>query len=544
MKNKIRWLMISRVIVVTILFGSITFVNIKQESSSLSPFYILIAATYLLTVLYAVLYRYLNNMTVFAYIQLIGDVLLEICLIYFTGGIESTFSFTLIVSIITASIVLSRRGSLIIASISSILYGLLLDLQYFEVISLPSSYVPNPVALTNSYVLHTIFVNICAFYLAALLSGYLAESREKIGQKLMAKEEDLMELRAFNEDVLKNISTGLVVTDIQGKITLVNETALKILDIKNADDSRLFWKDVFQPLDFNQAIQSMKERINHIIKYNEFIDCKNRGLFFIGLTITFLKDGKGQIKGTITCFQDLTEYKKMEEKMKEAEILATIGGMAAGIAHELRNPLASIKGSIQLLAEGLTLDQDQKALMDIMLRESTNLNSIINEFLTFARPKPPYLEMCNLNLLINDTLTMLRNSEGFNHGISIITDLDPDNNYLELDINQIRQVLWNLAINACQAMPDGGTLSVKSMTKINGKLSYKLIEFLDTGVGISKEHISRVFHPFYTTKEKGTGLGLCTAYRIVESHGGKIDLESKPGKGSLFSIRLPLTASA
>jgi signal transduction histidine kinase len=198
--------------------------------------------------------------------------------------------------------------------------------------------------------------------------------------------------------------------------------------------------------------------------------------------------------------------------------------------------MASIKGSIQLLGEGLTLDTEQKALMNIVINESTHLNNIINDFLTYARPKPPQLEYCNINSLIKDTITMLKNGENFRKNIDISIDLESKNTSLNLDINQMRQVFWNLIINACQAMPKGGSISVKSATKKIKKKSYKIIEFQDTGVGISKEHINRIFHPFYTTKEKGTGLGLCTAYRIIEGHGGKIEIESEPGRGSLFRV--------
>jgi signal transduction histidine kinase len=230
----------------------------------------------------------------------------------------------------------------------------------------------------------------------------------------------------------------------------------------------------------------------------------------------------------------------MEDQLKQADILATIGGMSAGIAHELRNPMASIRGSIQLLAEGLTLDSEQKALMNIVIDESTHLNNIINDFLTYAKPRPPQLECCDINSLVHDTLTILKNGEMFKKNIAVYIDLEPENTSINLDIDQIKQVFWNLAINACQAMPDGGILSVKSTTKKIKGTYYKLIEFQDTGIGINKEHVNRIFHPFYTTKEKGTGLGLCTAYRIIEEHGGRIEVESESEKGSIFKIYISL----
>jgi two-component system sensor histidine kinase PilS (NtrC family) len=543
-KRKIRWLMILRVIILTILLGSISIIQIKRVSSSLNPFYVLIAVTYLLTILYAVLFHYLNNnMIVLAYIQLVADVLIEACLIYFTGGIESTFSFMFIITIITASIVLFRRGSLVIASMSSILYGLLLDLQYYGLFSFPSNYPVTPNHLNTSYVFYTMFVNICAFYLIAFLCGYLAESTKKKDQELSASHEDLMELKAFNEDILKNIRSGLVVTDLKGKVTLANKAAMEILSIHDLNSKSPFWHDLFLPIDFQATVKFLENDADQTLTCNEFINCGSRGPCFIGLNLSTIQDAQSKTKGTITSFQDLTEFKRMEDQLKQADILATIGGMSAGIAHELRNPMASIKGSIQLLAEGLTLDPEQKALMNIVINESIHLNNIINDFLTYAKPRPPQLESCNISSLVHDTLTILKNGEMFKKDIAVYIDLEPENTSISLDIDQMKQVFWNLAINACQAMPDGGILSVKSSTKKIKEKSYKIIEFQDTGVGISKEHINRIFHPFYTTKEKGTGLGLCTAYRIIEEHGGRIEIESEPGRGSLFRIYISLNSN-
>jgi len=544
-KSKIRWLMICRVIFLTIILGSISIVQFRRVSTSFNPFYVLIAITYLLTILYAVLFHYMNNFIVLAYIQIVADVLIEACLVYFTGGIESTFSFMFIITIITTSIVLSRRGSLIIASMSSILYGLLLDLQYYGIISFPSGYTLNTTYLNSNYVFYTIFVNICAFFLIAFLSGYLAESREKIDQELIARKEDLMELRAFNADVLKNIRSGLVVTDLNGRITLANKAAMEIIPVQDYEKHICFWKDLFLPIDFQETLKLLEKDTNQTLTYNVFINSRTRGPRFIGMNLSFIQDAQAKNKGTITCFQDLTEFKKMEDQIKQADILDTIGGMGAGIAHELRNPLASIKGSIELLAEGMNLDEEQKALMDIVVKESAHLNNIINDFLTYARPKPPKLEKCDINSLINDTITMLKNGEDFkNNHIKISLDLEAKNSQLNLDINQMKQVFWNLAINACQAMPEGGTLSVKSATKKDCKDAYKIIEFQDTGIGIPEKHIKRLFHPFYTTKEGGTGLGLCTAYRIIERHGGNIEIESEPGQGSSFKIYLALFSSS
>lgn len=541
LRNRLKWLMILRVILISLLLGSISIIQIRLGYSKLASFFLLVILTYVLTILYSVLFRYMSELRVLSYIQIVGDILIEVALIYLTGGIESPFSFTIIITILTASIMLSRRGTLIIASVGSILYGLLIDLQFFGTLPFPHSYIPMAEILSSEYVFHTIFVNISAFFMIALLSAYLAESRKRANLALVAKEEDLRELRAFNEDVLRNMHSGLIVTNLEGKVTFFNRTAKDLFDIKTKNNHKnYYWKDFFGIIDYNNVIESLMEEPENILSFNDFFNCEKTKGCFLGLRISLLKDSKNKAKGTITCFQNLTEFKKMEEKVRETELLASIGGMATGIAHELRNPLGSIKGLIQLLSEEIKLGPEHENLVDIILKESNHLNNIINDFLLYAKPKPPALERCNINNLIQDTITMLKNSENFNKNIIINLGFEDQYNDLMIDLNQIKQVIWNMAINACQAMPEGGILIVKTSLMNKKKKSFKIIEFKDTGRGIDHENLPKIFLPFFTTKDRGMGLGLSIAYRIIEAHNGTIEAESIPNKGSTFRIYLPV----
>ncbi len=231
------------------------------------------------------------------------------------------------------------------------------------------------------------------------------------------------------------------------------------------------------------------------------------------------------------------ELKKKEEELRDKEKMAAIGELSQWIAHEIRNPLASLSGSIQMLREELLLDEKSRRLMEIALNEMDRLNTIITDFLNYARPRSLSLQLCELNTIITEMITLLRNSRDYNEGIKIIEDLYQGKLELLLDSAQIKEVLWNLYMNAIQAMPDGGVLTVSSMKETDGFVE---LRFSDTGYGIKREDLKRIFYPFFTTKNNGSGLGLAIVHRIVEEHGGKIRVESKEGKGTTFKVYLPM----
>ena len=267
----------------------------------------------------------------------------------------------------------------------------------------------------------------------------------------------------------------------------------------------------------------------------------------LGFSLSALKDSSDQEIGSILIFQDLTKLREMEEDLKRADRLAAIGKMAAGIAHEIRNPLASISGSIEILKDELGNAGPNKQLMGIILREVGRLNSLIEDFLLFARPISPGKEKIHLNPLVKEILKMFANSPDFNPQIRLETRYR-DDLFIQGDPHQIRQVFWNLFINAAQAMPKGGELLVE-LSKNSSSLPFSKgqangeISISDTGVGIEENEIGKIFDPFFTTKERGTGLGLSIVHSILESYGGKIKVQSQKGIGSVFSVYLPLVES-
>jgi len=543
--TRIKWLIIIRAIVVTLILGSITILQVRNPTASVLPLSTLIIITYVMTILYAIILRLKPPDAVFfAYIQICGDLIIETALIFYTGGIRSPFSFAYILTIIISSILLSRRSSLIVASISSLVYGALLTLQFVGILIFPYNYVPKEIELNLPYVSHTIFANIFAFYLTALLSGYLAELQRRTGKELQAKDGDIAQLQTFNENILQSMSSGLIVSDLSGQITMMNRAAIQILDLcypawGKETAGQQHWDQLFSPLQIEGLYQSMNREGKNSLRLESRISRKGQEIF-LGLTISILKNPSGEVKGLITNFQDLTEYKKMEEQVKQAEVLATIGQMSATIAHELRNPMASIRGSVQFLHDELELDDEARHLMEIILKESSRLDRIIADFLLYARPQPPNPQSCSLRDLVQETVTLIQKSGEVSDRIKIVTDIPASTEQLEADPGQIKQVFWNLAMNACQAMPDGGTLTIRARRSRQQEGGW-VIEFVDTGRGICPDELKKLFTPFYTTKERGMGLGLSIAYRIIEEHHGKIEVISAPGEGSNFRIFLPAT---
>lgn len=519
LKKKIKALVAFRAVFVTLLLGSsILFKAGYEKLPYPHAISYLVILLYVLTIIYSVLLGKLKNLVVFAYTQLILDVIMEIILIYITGGIESWFSFTLILTVISSSIVLNRRAGYITATSSSILYGILLNLQFYRLLPLTSE-----VIAEEKVYLYNIFVHIISFYITAYLSGYLSSRLEKTAQKLEEKDIDLKDLEFFNKEVIENLPSGLFTTDIAGNILIFNHTAERITGIKK--DSVIGRRiDIALPFFKFPFIEGRREEVIRV-------DGVER---VIGLNISTLKGISGDERGFIGIFQDLTQLKRLEEEIKQKEKWAAIGELSSNIAHEIKNPLASLKGSIEMLKEGTVPKNYREKLMEIALKEMERLDRIITDFLTYSRPTPPQLKRFDLHSIIDETTELLKNVEQNKGNISIKKDYT---GRLEVnaDPQKIRQVFWNLGINAIEAMPEGGELIVSTRdTDRDIKITFR-----DSGTGIDKKDAEKIFYPFFTTKEHGTGLGLAIAYRIIEEHGGSINVDSSLGAGSTFEIILP-----
>ena len=259
----------------------------------------------------------------------------------------------------------------------------------------------------------------------------------------------------------------------------------------------------------------------------------------LGCSGAVLQDHKGDPFGHLIVFQDLTYYKQMEEALRRKEKLAAIGEMAAGLAHEIRNPLASLYGSIQLLQAEISLEGTQERLMGIVLKESERLDALITDFLLFAFPHVGETESIPLRELVEETLEVFKKGPHFHEGFNVDVRMDPT---VRIDGNrrQIQQILWNLLLNAAQSMSEGGEIRVEAeQTRSRAGVPSVSWRVKDTGRGIAAENLTRIFDPFYTSRQGGTGLGLAIVHRIVENHGGRIHVRSDLGKGTVFEIELP-----
>jgi len=549
LSGRLQRLMFLRVLFVSLLLGASVFVEVKETRTAFGNIqtyhYLLIAAIYCITVIYVILLKRLNNLVRFAYLQLLVDTVLVTAIIYATGGIESIFSFLYILTIINGSIILYRKGGMIAASSCSILYGLLIDLHYYRVIEPLGSRLAYPAEYQSSYIFYMILVNIAAFYLVAFLSSYPSEQARKSRVELKAKQEDIIKLEALNEWIIRSMTSGLITLDDQGKILLFNPAAEALFGIPSGACTGQRLLEVLPFLKGHTGLGE-SEWNPYAGKHQNFIDLPylrpSGDEVFLRCSVSPLRLPDGGAGGRILFFQDMTQMKEIEEEMKRVEGLALIGELAAGIAHEIRNPMASISGSIQMLRENLEMDDVKTKLMDIMLREINRLNTLVSDFLLFARPKQSSVQNVDLNQLILDSLELFKNSAKWTEKIRVEIQFHGSMK-IESDPEQIKQVLWNLFLNAVEAMRGGGVLSVRTefvnaAEPHGGARKLAQITFRDTGEGFSSKALQFLFTPFFTTKEGGSGLGLAIVKRIVEGLKGRVSGKNHPDGGAEITVFL------
>ncbi len=558
--GKIKWLMVLRLLFATFLLVATVVVQARAypsfSNTSLASLYILTGVIYFLTLCYALLLDRIKKYIFFAYVQLVFDVLFVTALIYVTGGIESIFSFMYILTIINAAIMLYRRGGLLIASASSIGYGSLLDLQYFGIIHPYYIRASELMTYTIGYYFYTLLMNIAAFYLVAFLSSYLAEELRRSGVKLKAKQYDLDQLELLNRNIVQSINTGLITLNNQLEISYINPAVEQISGFGYRDLEGIHIGDIFPKIVPYLSISDRGGDNDDMPQPQKGIDVdfdrRDGAKLHLGFSQSILKDPGGDEIGLILIFQDLTEFRQMQEQVRRMDRLAVAGELAAGIAHEIKNPLASLSGSIQMLRDEVDFGPMQQRLMDITMREAERLNALVNEFLLFARPERAVDRSVEVNEVIEDTLEMLKNSPELSRPIRIEKTLSK-NLWVHIDSQRLQQVIWNLVLNAVQEMKNSGRLSVATAIRTkrgsgDAPRDYardrqeKLAEISisDTGPGILPENQGKVFDPFFTTKDQGTGLGLTIVHRIVENYDGKIFLDSDGRSGTTFTLHFPL----
>ena len=383
-----------------------------------------------------------------------------------------------------------------------------------------------------SQVFYSLVIYLAAFYIVAFLSSTISEELKKKKTELIQKQVDYNQLETFNRNIVQSLDSGLLTIDLNGRINFLNRTAEKILVRKGAELKNASIYDLFPEM--GGVVEEMKRKASDFFsdyqRYEAILPAENGGNIYLGFSISPFTDPQGALIGHTLIFQDITRFKEMEEQMKRYDRMAAIGSLAAGMAHEIRNPLASLSGAIQMLKSELTLDPQQTHLMDITLSESERLNALITDFLLFAHPPHTNRSTLEIGKILDETVELFTHSPVFHEGLYVTRPHRNGETLVVVDPDQIRQVIWNLLINAAQSIQESGDIWIalerSNETLRGGGLLRSLLKgkdwvkiiIADSGHGIAPQEKEKIFEPFYTTKERGTGLGLSIVHKIIESH--------------------------
>jgi two-component system, NtrC family, sensor histidine kinase PilS len=476
--------------------------------------FLIIAVVYAMTLIYGLWLRRGPARPAVAYVQLFGDVLLATTLVYLTGGAESPLTFAFLVAIVAGSILLYERGALLTACASAVAFVILVALLHTGALRTPLG----TSILPPSRLAFALVSNLLAQFLIAVLAGYLSRQLSTTGGRLRARESDFRQLARFHEQILASMPSGLITCDGEGQVTFLNRAAEAILGV---DAQRTWGAPVEQVLPGINALGLAVRR--SVLEVPTPVGTRTLGLSASALASV---DGAHLI-----VFQDLTELRRVEEELKRVDRLAALGSLSAQLAHEIRNPLAAMRGSAQMLAAQAT-GGSQVRLAQILVRESDRLSALLADFLRFARPPPPSLSACSLRDVVGETLDMLQADP-----LAAQTRLETalQDVLANVDADQLRQVLINILRNALTAAGPSGRVRLSIHRGDHGPE----IHIWDSAGSIPPAHLPRIFEPFFTTKEGGTGLGLSTAHSIVQAHGGTIRVSSSPDAGTEFVIALP-----
>jgi two-component system sensor histidine kinase PilS (NtrC family) len=470
------------------------------------------------------------------FLQAVADVAFISIIVIATGLYDSVFSFMFVVVILLGSLERYLRGAMGWALLSSAAYTVLVYLQMRGIL-LPPGFESTSVSF--SQFARSAVTNSTAFLLTGVLSGFLGEEIRKGMEKVRNRDDVIQKLESFHKHVIDNIPSGLLTIDTQGRVNLVNDTACAILGITRQDT---VGKPMRQVLAGIEGWEAREGREDSRIPRPEIRFLRADGAeVFLGFSTSPMKDAEGHSIGRVVIFQDLTPIRQMEERVRIADRLAGVGELAAGLAHEIRNPLASIAGSSQLLRESATSSGESATLLDIIGRESQRLNGLITDFLAYTGPSQRNTARLDVATLLREVAEAVRAGEAREKGVAI--ELAPlPALMVEGDGEQLRQVAWNLVRNAVQAAPAGGKVTIDGFEQIRHGFRYVVAMVVDTGAGIAPGILEKIFNPFFTTKEGGTGLGLSISQRIVHQHKGFIEVRQATGKGSAFSVFLPASS--
>ncbi len=471
-------------------------------------------------------------------LQFISELTVEVGIIYATGATNSPFSALCLLTIVSAAMIFRLTGTLLIASLLSLLYA--------GVVWLGLPEVENPGLNVGALrvffeaqdtVFYSLFLHILMFYLTAFIAGFLAERLIAQDRQLADTSRELRRARLETDDILYHLNSGLLTVDAQGTIVFFNRAAEKILEYREEEIKGRLCTDVFGERMPNLAqclMESIDLREAHVRR--EITISSSRGTEIpVGLSISILTEPDLSVRGVIAIFSDLREAKMLEAKMRAADRLAAVGELSASIAHEIHNPLAAISGSVEMLKNDLVLSGENRRLMELILKESQRLNKILSEFLQYARVDRPAYTKVDLCHTISDVLRLLHHHDSFGDNIAISFETRLPVVYVTGDEDLLKQLLLNLMVNACEAFEGRpGRIAVEVRTDEQKGQAWLQIE--DNGPGIPEDVQRKIYQPFFSTKKSGTGLGLAIVHRICSTLKLRMRVRSEIGRGTCFTI--------
>jgi two-component system sensor histidine kinase PilS (NtrC family) len=482
--------------------------------------------------------KFRNVAAIIIALQFVFEIVLESSIIYATGNVNSPFSALFILTIVAAALTYRLLGTLAVASLVSVAYAFIIWLglaagedHAVSVRALKTVFSADDTAF------YSIFLHILIFYLVAFISGYLAERLKERDRELADTSQALKQAKLETDDILRHLNSGLLTIDAKGRIIYFNRAAERILGYREEDVKGMHCGEVFaerMPQLSRHLLSGLGSRHDH--PRVEFEITKPEGHTIpLGLSTSVLTEEGLGIRGIIAIFSDLTEAKRLEAKMRTADRLAAVGELSASIAHEIRNPLAAISGSVEVLSHDLEVSDENERLMRLIIKESDRLTKILSEFLLYARIDRTAYNKVELYHLVTEVVEILYHYRKFEGKADFRVESDESIIYVVGDEDLIKQLLLNLAVNACESFGENGGEVVFNLmvTPCGNKVA---LHVSDTGPGIPPEHIKRIYQPFFSTKKEGTGLGLSIVHRICSTLQLKIDVTSEVGQGTTFII--------